>query len=174
MKHRISFDTLANIAVIAASAFVVTTYAHMWSVKGGEPNAPLAVGGYVAGDAAPAIAGVSYAAADRSLLLFLNSNCHYCTESVPFYKTLISKRNGGKGQVALIALSKETAEDLHDYLGAHHIAVDRVLSLQGRSDLKFMGTPTLILVNQMGRVQHVWTGALGPDQQREVLKAMES
>jgi hypothetical protein len=35
-----------------------------------------------------------------------------------------------------------------------------------------MVTPTLVLVNKARQVQRVWTGALGPNQQREVLKSL--
>jgi hypothetical protein len=171
MKHRLSLARVADIAMIATSIFVVVSYARVWSARGDPAARPST--GYAVGDVAPTFAGVSYAAADRSLLLFVNSACGYCTDSMPFYSTLAGKRNERHSQVALIALSKENQQDLEFYLASHRVAVDRALSVRGRSDLKFMATPTLVLINRAGQVLRVWMGALPPDKQREVLKAIE-
>jgi hypothetical protein len=100
-------EILTNLALLAASGFVVVTYARLWLTT---PQSPAAsYGEYVAGDIVPPIPGISYGNADASLLLFVNSSCHFCTESMPFYRGLLSTRN--KAHVSVIALSRENEQE---------------------------------------------------------------
>jgi hypothetical protein len=166
-------NRVANLAVVLSAVLTAGVYARAWLGASPVPAAAPAVGvGYVAGDVLPPLEGVSYAAADRSLILFVSSSCHFCTESMPFYDTLVRTRNARKANVALIALSREAPADLQAYLGAHGVALDRALSTAGRTDLKFFGTPTLVLLNRAGAVQQVWVGALRPDAERQVLRVV--
>jgi hypothetical protein len=104
--------------------------------------------------------------------LFVNSGCHFCTDSMPFYKTLVSARNQRKTRVALIAVSRESQADLDTYLRIHEVVVDRTISIQRLSNVKLRVTPTLVLVDGSGKVQRVWVGALKRDQEFEVLHAV--
>jgi hypothetical protein len=163
-------DKAANIAVIVAAMFTVVVYARAWLTASPPPRT--APAGYTVGEVLPPLDGVSYAASDRSLILFVSSGCHFCTESMPFYGTLVSTRNARNAHVALIALSRESPGDLQHYLAAHGVTLDRAISTAGRTDLKFLGTPTMVLVDRKGAIQQVWVGALQPDQQQQVLRML--
>lgn len=171
MRQLSSLQNLANVAVITVSILAAATYVRTWRHEPPPRPAPTT---YAPGDVLPAFGDFSYSRASRSLLLFVSSRCHFCTDSMPFYRELLAQRSRGNPSIAVIALGREREQDLRAYLGSHGVNVDRAISVQGRSDLKLSATPTVLLLNSAGRVQHVWIGALHQDQQRDVLNALSS
>src|SRR5262249_9646858 len=112
MKPRDLIERLANVAIIIAAAVFVVVQGRNFFASGtaapGTPPAPYAVGGE-----APVLEGVNYGQSSRTVVVFVNSGCHYCTASMPFYKTLIEqhKKAAARG-VSLVAVSRDTMPDL--------------------------------------------------------------
>src|SRR5437762_699042 len=82
-------ETITNVAVILVALVFLTSFA--WSLF-----APKAKGraqilperGLRKGNVVQQIDNVDYNAAPQTLLLLMNTECHYCAESLPFYKKL--------------------------------------------------------------------------------------
>jgi len=123
----------------------------------------------------PQAAKLGLPEADYTLLMFLRSTCRYCTESMPFYRTLKNVRDGEAVSVRLAALSAEPREMLEGYLSEHKVAVDSTIALSPSefSAFRVRGTPTLILVDRKNVVRRVWIGLLDSAQQTQVLAAVE-
>jgi hypothetical protein len=120
----------------------------------------------------PAIAGVDYKQAQRTLILALNVDCHYCTRSVPFYNSLAEGRRESAGDLNIVAVfvNKEAAL-VKSYAEEKHLLVQAISGVA----LDQMGvhmTPTLILVDHTGKVLESWRGELQPDGEREVFAAV--
>ena len=111
--------------------------------------------------------GVDWAKNRRTLVLALSTTCHFCTESAPFFRRL-----GEEKEVKTVAALPQSVSEGKKYLAGESVHVDEVrqVSLNG---LGIMATPTLLLVNEAGVVTDVWVGKLQPDQENEVLSAME-
>jgi hypothetical protein len=168
MRSTLNLDKLSNIAIIAAATVVVVSYVRpLFAPPAASPNR---VRRYEVGEVVPVINGISYGDAERSLLMFVNSGCRFCTESMPFYQTVIERRNASRTHVPVLALSREPESDARRYVASHDVAFDRVLSIGPRADLKLDVTPTLLLVDKAGRLLRIWVGALGPQQQDEILR----
>lgn len=104
----------------------------------------------------------------RTLVLAISTTCHYCNESVPFFRTL-----GPAGKdVRMVAVLPQPVNEARQYLSNAEVHVDDVRQVP-LTTLGVRGTPTLLLVNDSGVVTDVWVGKLEPDQQTQVLAALE-
>lgn len=99
--------------------------------------------------------------------MVLSTNCHFCTESAPFYQRL-AQQKAGRGDVRLMAVLPQSVGEAQKYLDDHGISVDEVRqAVPGAAYAR--GTPTLILVDRTGSVIESWVGKLPPEKEAEVL-----
>lgn len=161
MKPRL--ETIANVATIAASMLVITMVVSRFLAPHATPSEP-----YQPGDVLPSIPGLQYSEVDRTVLLFVRSTCPYCTISMPFYKTLLDNRYSvGQPTYRVVALSYEPEDAITAYFAAHNLAVDDSLSIAPGATA-VTKTPTLLLVDTIGRVLGSWSGLLTAEREAEV------
>ncbi len=164
-------ETAANIAMISAAVVIVVPKAYNWFHPSKMPASIVFTTKYF-GKPFP---GLSPAAGKdvASVLLFFSNKCHFCEESMPFYKRLTSLRTASSG-FAVVGIYPEDIENQTDeetYLARHGVAVD---SLQAMSFSKLMlpGTPTLLLLDRSKVVRGIWTGRLDHSKEEEVLQRL--
>lgn len=112
--------------------------------------------------------------ADATLLLVVSRRCHYCAESMPFYKRLASFRSGSGNfrMVAAVPLIETRDEDM-TYFSTHQIVLD-ALDPVSFTSIGVGSTPTMVLLNRSKVVKAIWIGKLNPDQERDVLMKLKS
>ena len=109
------------------------------------------------------VPNVDWAQNNKTLVLFLNKDCHYCTSSAPFYRQLIEEAL--KRNVKSLAILPNSIEEAKAYLRSIELPIDDVRS-GPLSSYKVLGTPTLLFVDSDGIVRKVWFGAaLGREKQ---------
>lgn len=123
---------------------------------------------YSAGELVGAISGLDFSASPETLLLVLSSDCRFCTQSMPFYRTLVERRDTQKKHLRIVAVGNEAPEALELYVTEHSLRLDGVHHASF-SSLRVHGTPTLIGVDQDGRATISYTGQLTPVQESRVL-----
>ena len=99
-------------------------------------------------------------------MLALSTSCHYCNESAEFYRRLV-KECEAHG-VRTIAILPQAVNEAQTYLGNEGVKVNEVRQASLPS-LEITGTPTLLLINDAGKVEHIWYGKLPPEQEKDVL-----
>jgi hypothetical protein len=108
---------------------------------------------------------VNWAVSKNTLVLGLQTGCHFCTESGPFFQKLTAAASGSVRTVAVFPQSIEESKQYLSKLGVH---VDEIRSAP-LSSISVSGTPTMMLVDDKGIVTHVWLGKLPEERQNEVL-----
>jgi hypothetical protein len=103
-----------------------------------------------------------------TLVMFVRSTCHFCTESMPLYQALIRERQS-QTKLSIIAAATERPETTSAYLSAYHVAVDLVIPVTAPT-----GTPTLVLVDQHGVIRRVWVGKLDSTGEQNLRSALAS
>ncbi|MDQ3917917.1 MAG: hypothetical protein M3348_05525 [Acidobacteriota bacterium] len=111
--------------------------------------------------------GVDWQKGERTLVMVLSTECHYCSESAPFYQRLAQERVKHAG-VSLVAVLPQDTNESTKYLCDHGIAVDEVRQVP-LSAVPVKGTPTLIVVDKTGLVVSAWFGKLPAEKEGEVL-----
>ena len=176
-KHTHTLNTAASIAVIVASTLVAVNTSLDLRARWRQPKAPAtrpaqAARPFQAGMHAPAVRGVDYASADRTLVLFLSTHCGYCEKSVPFYKELSAKlAEGAAGrQRKLVAVFPQDTGEVNQYKTAKGLRIETVGGAV-LGELGVSGTPTMLLVSREGVVLRAWMGAPPQETQRAIAAA---
>ncbi|MGH9449170.1 MAG: peroxiredoxin family protein [Terriglobia bacterium] len=114
------------------------------------------------------LAGVDWRRNGRTLVLAVSTQCHFCTDSAPFFRTLVAR--SGKG-VKTVAVLPQSVAEAQRYLSREDVSVNQIKQVVLTS-IGVRGTPTVLLVNRFGVVTNVWVGELQPSGQRQVLAVL--
>jgi hypothetical protein len=153
-------EIAANVAIVVVAVLVgVVAVKRFW--PSGAEGPGISAGSRIS------IPGVDWQRNGESLVLALSPQCHFCSESAPFYQRLV-KESEASGDARLVGLFPNQVEDGERYLASLGVRLPEVR----RGPFPKLGieaTPTLLLVNQEGVVSHVWIGKLTPEKESEVL-----
>jgi hypothetical protein len=121
------------------------------------------------------VAGTDFSSRDDTVVLFVQSKCRFCTESMPFYSKLTqSIRAARDGRTQFVFVSYEPVQTTSDYLRQHEVVTDS-LHVNQSSFERFpfvVSTPTLVIVDKTGRLVSGWRGRLDESTQNEVIKTL--
>jgi hypothetical protein len=167
-KLRNYLEVGTNVAVLLVAMTILSTFALSFIQR--KPT-PVVSKGIEKGQHLPAIPGISYDGSPRTLLIAMNTKCSYCTASIPFYNQLAGLQQSDNNPLHIVAAFPNTADEVKQYLSQHKLAVESHDSV-ALGQLKVAGAPTIILVDQSGRVLDFWVGELKPETQQQVLKSI--
>src|SRR3954468_17207999 len=165
-----TLDTAANIAIILVCAIAAVVLVRNQFFPPRPPGAPPQV---EKGEQFAALKQAMPAGANRALFVAVSPTCHFCNDSLPFYKHLVDERNQKGSAVKFIAAvpSEDTKAPESEKFANAGVQPDNVVHLDF-SSIKVPGTPTLMLVDNNGKVLNVWVGKLDEGSEKEVLKTL--
>jgi len=165
-----TLDTAANIAIILVCAIAAVVLVRNQFFPPRPPGAPPQV---EKGEQFAALKQAVPAGASRALVVAVSPTCHFCNDSLPFYKHLVDQRNQQGSAVKFVAAvptEDAKAPETAKFNGAG-VQPDNVVQIDF-SKIKVPGTPTLLLVDNNGKVLNVWVGKLDGSGEKEVLKVL--
>jgi len=171
-QKKSSLDTVANIAIIVVCAIAVVVLGFQlrdrFMQRSQGPG-----GGIEKGEQYAQLKEVVPAGANRALVVAVQPGCHYCNDSMPFYKRLLDERNQKGSGVKFVAAvpSDEAKSQEAEKFAAAGAQPDSLVKLDFQA-VKVPGTPTLMLVDNNGKVLGVWVGWLKKSGEEEVLKTL--
>jgi hypothetical protein len=160
MKHRLEIVT--NIIVIAVALLIGVRFVETMFFQ--HEVAPLA------GQTVPDISGYSWSKGP-TLVLALKKGCHFCEESMPFYRHLQELQQAGKLNVQIMAVFPDGSADVTDIMKSQQLSI-RAFSAVRLDAFRVSGTPTLILVDQRGKVVKPWIGKQSADGENDVIRTL--
>lgn len=164
-------ELIANIAIIVVALLLGAVLVKRYLLKGDETAAPArTVDPRIPAGTKAALTGVDWAKNGQTLLLVLSRDCHFCTESAPFYQRL-TKETAGRADVHLVAVFPQAVEEGRKYLDNLGVAVNEIMQAAPSSS-GAGGTPTLILVDANGVVKNSWVGKLSAPEESEILNQL--
>jgi hypothetical protein len=128
----------------------------------------LAPGRIAIGQTVP-ISDVNWSKSPHTLVLALQTTCHYCSASAPFYKELLEKRDAGAWQA--VAVLPQPVQKSTAYMQAEGYSVPDVRQMN-LGLIGVAGTPTLLLVDQKGKLEKEWVGRLDPSGENDVAETL--
>lgn len=115
----------------------------------------------------------------QRLLLFFSPNCPYCQQQSPFWHDLLDKVDSNRFAVVGIVSDREDERLVSAYAdGAGYFKTKTPLPVvffdsESLGSYKLTATPTTLLINEDGRVEHVWVGKWDETKALEVAAALE-
>ena len=104
-----------------------------------------------------------------NLVMVINKDCHFCSESAPFYQRVIGTVGARVQVAALFTHDVATAKSYVNRLGLG------VSVIRGSVSFPWpVMTPTLMLCDARGKITRVWIGKLNAAEESEVLAAVAS
>ena len=160
-------ENLANLATILVSLLLSAVLIKVFLLPqpGPAPSRPQARAGMNIKQSLP---DVDWAKNKRTLVLALSTQCHFCTESAPFFQRIQKER---ARDVKMVAVLPQTVDEGRKYLEGVGIQVDDVEQTPLNA-IGVNGTPTLLLVDAKGTVAQVWEGKLPSEQEGGVLAVL--
>jgi len=159
-------ETLTNVAVLVVCCLLATVLVRTFffgkppvsppqsSVRGPVVGAKLELPGYTSGSD------------QKTLVLALSTQCHFCAESTPFYRELTRKAFAKRDRV-LAVLPQPVAES-RTYLDQNGVLASEIRQ-DSLDRIQVSGTPTLVLADKDGKILKVWVGKLPRDQENDVI-----
>ncbi len=171
-KTRSALDTVANIAIIVVcviAAFILIRNNFFNRPQAGGPRPPEAA----VGERFDALRQVVPTGTDRALVMAVSPTCHFCTDSMPFYKRLIDERNqrGSKTKVIAAVPHEEAKAEERQKMASAGVNPDDVVAVDFQN-IKVPGTPTVLLVDNQGKVLDVWVGKQDSSGEEKILKTL--
>ena len=168
-KLKTHLEVAANVAVVTVVVLAVTFAAKQYFGAARRDAGPDRI---KIGTTLTEFPQVDYGRYPKTLVLALNVNCHFCVSSIPFYQRLVQAQteNPSSFQAVAIFLNEE-AELVKQFADEHKLPVVTVPSADF-AGLKIIGTPTLLLVDDKGKVLDAWFGQLPKEEERNVFEAL--
>lgn len=168
MSNRLKsyLETAANISVVG----LCVGFGFLIFQRGsGSPPAAAANTrpSYAVGEVLQPLPGVDFDSYSKTLLVFFQSSCRYCTDSMPFYRRLRQGQLAREANLQLVGIAPEPLLAAGGYLREHDVAFDKLFQVD-RGDFKFRGTPTLLLVDSERRILKEWRGLLSSTAEAEL------
>src|SRR4051794_18855526 len=105
------------------------------------------------------------------LILAMSTTCHFCEESIPFYNKLSDGLRNTSGAPTFVALFRESTEQVSAYTQQHGLTVSTIATVDFRT-LHVAGTPTMILIDESGKVVDFWVGKLSTEEEETVFERL--
>ena len=118
------------------------------------------------------VPGISWSDSEETVVLALSDKCKYCTDSAPFYKELAAETAKRKG-VRVVAVFPQEESAGKKYLTDLGVNVDDVKQATLDS-IGVRGTPTLLIVDNTGKVKHSWVGLLNDERETQVFSRLKT
>lgn len=110
--------------------------------------------------------------AAQTLLVVMNTTCHYCSESIPFYNQLVETQHNTNNTTAIIAVFPNSENEVKEYVRQNQLNITTIAASIDFKALHVAGTPTIILIDNSGKIRDFWVGKLSKDEEQQVIKAV--
>lgn len=163
-------ETAANAATIVVAGLLSAVLVKVYLQPKREIPRPTPVPEItVGGNLKNKIDGVNWVKNRRTLVLAISTQCHFCSDSAPFFRQLVALAGNN---VKILAVLPQPVPEGQQYLRREGVRVDQVKQLV-LSRIGVQGTPTMLLVDGTGAVTNVWVGELQAGQQEQVLAVLK-
>ena len=115
----------------------------------------------------------------QRLILFFSPNCPYCQQQSPLWRDLLEKIDSNRFNVVGVVSDREDKLLVSAYAdGAGYSKTKTPLPLvffdsESLGSYKLTATPTTLLINDAGKVEHTWVGKWNETQAMEVADALK-
>lgn len=120
----------------------------------------------------PQLAGYRWGSHPETLVLALRGDCHYCIDSMPFYRRLSDLEKNKSLHAHLLVVMPNDQKSGVAALQSGGLTIESVFD-QPLDSISVSSTPTLLLLDSNGRVADAWGGQLTSRGEDDVIATVE-
>lgn len=115
----------------------------------------------------------------QHLLLFFSPNCPYCQQQVPLWREMLNTVDGNRFDIVGVLSDREDKQAVADHANsAGYFNTKTPLPLvffdsDSLANYKLTATPTTLLIDENGKVEHAWIGKWDENSAKEVAAALK-
>ncbi len=113
------------------------------------------------------LSGADWKSHPENLVIVLQVGCHWCEASAGMYRDII--RSNADGHIHIAAVLPQDVNESRTYLQGLGINIDEVYKAP-LEHLGVNGTPTLLVLDNTGRIKSTWIGQLTPPLEANLFK----
>ncbi len=163
-------DIVINCVLVVATVLLCIT---VWTGLGSGRAATDDHVGHKVGERAPVFTNLSYAEVPATLLLFVRPGCHFCTESMAFYRRLAAGRAHVAGRFRLAVVSVDPEPVMSAYLKQNALVVDRLVPAAMGDRVNVRVAPLIMRISRSGGITDIWVGKLSSAGERQIESRLE-
>lgn len=167
MKWKSGLDVAANVAILGVCILIGVI-----GVKKFLLDDPHAAAHLLRKGSRIELPGVDWGRADRTLVLALSTQCHFCDDSSEFYRRLAPE--AAAAGVPLVAVFPQSTDEARTHWMSQSLPLTGVEFIQAPAGrLPISGTPTAVLLDRKGVVLRAWTGKQPASGEAEIIHAVQ-
>lgn len=163
-QNKFNLEKITNIVVILAIIIVTGIIVKKYLFDSNEPVQKIEIGQKFD------IPDVNWNQNGKTIMLAVKQDCSHCTASAAFFRQIVDEAS--KANVKVEAVSSDSKEDSKIYLAGLNISIQNVHQIPLRKN-GFIGTPTLVFVDQDGIVKDMWVGRIDSENSATVLNKLK-
>lgn len=115
----------------------------------------------------------------KQLLMFLSPSCQYCVQQAPIWRDVLNKIDSKRFNVVGIIGDREIKQEVTQhaeglgYFNTKVVLPVVALNNETLARYKLTATPTTLLIDDSGRVEHAWVGKWDDAKMAEVAAALK-
>lgn len=167
-KVKSYLEVMTNVAVLLVALVVLSAFS--WSYFA-QKSSPSLKDGLRKGKAMAQLPKLDYSSSSQTLLIAMSTQCHYCAESLPFYRQLVTTQQGNGQATHIVAVFPNTDDEVRQYIEQNHLNIDAIGGVDFRA-LNISSTPIMVLIDKSGKIRDFWIGKLPESEEQQVVKAV--
>lgn len=121
----------------------------------------------------PSPKGYRWNTAKFTLVLALHVGCPHCENEMPFYEELLRLSQQNKIHAQVVAFFPDSKTEVAGEFSDRLVGLTKVTSVDLAS-LRVHGTPTGIVVDNVGVVRYLWVGELTSEEENSLILELKS
>jgi hypothetical protein len=164
------FEVIANVAILFVCIMLVWLVISHRDTFFHRSTVPLDAGMALVGKTVQPLPRYQWNQHPETLIIAIRSGCRFCEASFPFYRHLADLQRSSPN-VHIVAVMPDANEPGSQMLDRQKLRVDSVFD-QPLNSLHVDGTPTILLLNSVGKIERAWVGQLSPLHENEVVASL--
>src|SRR5437588_1264244 len=101
------------------------------------------------------VPGINFNTLSQTLIIAMSTKCHYCAESLPFYKQLAEAQRANGQATHIVAVFPNREDEVKQYVQQNKLDLETIAGVN-LDALNISGTPTAVLIDSSGKVRDFW------------------
>lgn len=161
-------ETLANVAIIISSVLfgAIVIYRYFSSYQTLQPlidSRPHRV----ENNTKLPLKNIDWSRHEKNFVVVFSMTCRFCIESIEFYKQL-AKLGAERDNIRIIVVTPHPVVEAREFFRDKGVNIDEIVHAD-LADLSINATPTLLLIDQNGKVKDSWIGKLNLEKEKTII-----